>query len=157
VSIVGQTEDGVNKRNRRFLSILLCAAFTAIAACSTTPAYMPIGEDSIYGITKGDRVPVRWTAGGEREMVWITSVSETGFVGTGDRGRRVAADYGELYEIGRKPKVDRRYEPPTKAQRVAADVLMAVAGTMFVAAGVAVCAGAPVVCLELLADIGGEP
>ncbi len=147
----------MSKRSRRFLSILLCAASTAIAACSTTPAYMPIGEDSIYGITKGDRVPVRWTAGGKREMVRITSVSETGFAGTGDRGRRVAADYSELYEIGRRPKVDRPYESRTKAQRIADDVLTTIAGTMFVAAGAAICVEAPVVCLELLAVIGGEP
>ena len=141
-------------RKGRIQALLICAVLATNAGCGTTPRYMPIGEDSIYGITKGDRVPVRWTAGGEIEMIRITSVNETGFTGTGNRVRRVAANYDEIYEIGHRPHAD---QPTTKTERVADKVLTTIAGTMFVAAGVAVCAAAPVECLQLVAAAGYDP
>ena len=117
VSIVGQMEDDVNKRSRRFLTFLLCAAFAAIAACSTTPAYTPVGEGAIHGMTKGDRVPVRWSANGNSEVIRITSVSYTGITGIGEDGRSVSAEYDELYEIGYKPVMERSYESLSKFEK----------------------------------------
>jgi hypothetical protein len=143
----------MNRRINRFQAFLFCVALTVNAGCGTTPKYTPIGEDSIYGITKGDQVPVRWAASGESEMIRITSINEKGFAGVGDRGRRVAARYDETLEIGHRPDID---QPVTGTDRVVDKVLTTVAGTMFAAAGVAICAGAPVVCLQLLAEAGGD-
>lgn len=142
------------RRKGRIQRLVICALMAAITGCGTTPKYMPISENSIYGITKGDRVPVRWAAGGEIEMIRITSVSETGFTGTGNRGRRVAANYDETYEIGHRPHTE---QPMTRAGRVADKVLTAAAGIIFAAAGAAVCAAAPAECLQLLPVSGGDP
>jgi len=120
----------MEKRFNHFLIVLLCAAHTVTAACSTTPGYAPSHEDSVYGITKGDRVPVRWSAGGKSEMVRITSVSYTGFSGTGEDGRLVAANYGEFYEIGHKPKFDWPDEPLTGAAKIADSVMKGISYTV---------------------------
>ena len=153
---MGQKEDNVDKRSNRFRSISLALAVIAIAACESTPTYMPIGEDSIYGITKGDRVPVRWTAGGKIEMVRITSVNELGISGIGARGRRVTADYDELYAIGRRPRVDSS-ESITNTEAIVIGLGSTVGATMFATAVATICVEAPVVCLLGLASSGGEP
>ena len=117
MSIVRQKEDDVNKRRTNILLILLCAALPAIAACSTAPPYTPVGEGSIYGITKGDRVPVRWSANGNSEVILISSVSYTAITGTGEDGRSVSAEYDEFYEIGYKPVIERSYESLSKFEK----------------------------------------
>jgi hypothetical protein len=75
-----------------------------------------------------DRVPIRWTAGRKIEMVKIISVCHTGIIGTGEDGQLVAADYDELYEIGRKPVVNRPYESLTKFEKA---IRIAVFGVFF--------------------------
>lgn len=135
-------------------ALLICVILTPSAGCGTTPKYVPIGEDSIYGIAKGDRVQVRWAAGGEIEMIRITSINEIGFTGIGNRGRRVAANYDETYEIGHRSRAN---QPLTRTGRVADKVLTAVAATMFATAGAAVCAAAPTECLQLLGEVATDP
>lgn len=146
----------MDKRSNGFRSISLALALLTVAACETTPTYMPIGEDSIYGITKGDRVPVRWTAGGKIEMVRITSVSEVGISGIGAHGRRVTADYDELYEIGRRPRLDSSGSI-TNTEAIVVGLGSTVGATMFATAVATICVEAPVVCLLALASSGGDP
>jgi hypothetical protein len=114
---MGQMENDMSRQCRQFLAFLLCATFVAIAACSTTPEYSPVGEGAIYGITKGDRVPVRWSANGDSEVIQITSVSYSGISGIGEDGRPVSAEYDELYEIGYKPAAERSYKSLSKFEK----------------------------------------
>jgi hypothetical protein len=138
---MGQMENDMSKRDKPFLTFLLCTAILSVSACSTTSGYIPIHEDSIYGITKGDRVPVQWSAGGKIEMVRISSVSYTGISGTGEGGRHVTANFSELYEIGHKPKVDRSGEPLTGAAKVADTVMKGIGYTALGAFGGAMYVG----------------
>jgi len=117
----------MNRRNRQFLTILLCTAFAGNSACSTTTQRL--------GPTQ---------AAMDHNGVGIT--------GTGAADRAVTVSYGEIFQVERQhrdPVMD--IKSPTD---VADAVLWGVAYTTIGGAAAAICVEAPLQCLMLAAEMG---
>ena len=150
----------MNRRNRQFLTILLCTAFAGNSACSTTTQRLGPTQAAMNnnGVGKGDIVLIRYANEGDprssssSETVRITGISEVGITGTGAADRAVTVSYGEIFQVERQHRGPvMEINSPTD---VADAVLWGVAYAAIGGAAAAICVEAPLQCLMLAAEMG---
>jgi len=126
----------VNKRSKRYLPILLCAAIVNNLGCTTTAHGVGPSKAAMdnYGIGKGDTVLVRYAnkddprSSSSSELVQVTNISLTDISGIGENGNVINIGYDEIFQIEIKKNGVKNFLDGERARSVTEAIVVIVSG-----------------------------